>query len=412
MSALLVGETKHQHEGAYDMTHRKDDNAIENVLEALIDNGLEGMADAMATLMNEAMKLERSQFLGAGPHERTSERIGYANGFKDKTVRTRIGELKLAIPQVRDLPTWMDGFYPRSLERGLRSERALKLSLAEMYVNGVSTRRVKAITEQLCGFSISSTEVSRAAELLDEELEAWRTRPVGEVPYLVLDARYEKVRHGGQVRDCAVLLAVGVRDDGKRSILGVSVSLSEAEVHWRAFLSSLMARGMHGTCLVVSDDHEGLKAARKATLPSVPWQRCQFHLQQNAQAYVPRVAMRREVAEAIRAVFHAPDRVEADRMLARLVECYQKSAPKLVEWAEENLPEGLAVFQLPLSHRRRLQTVNGLERLNKEIARRTRVATLFPNEASLLRLVSALLVEISEEWETGRIYINLESNEA
>ena len=394
------------------MTHRKDDTAITSVLEVLIANGLEGMADAMATLLNEAMKLERSQFLGAGPHERTPERIGYANGYKDKTLRTRLGELKLAIPQVRDLPAWMDGFYPRALERGQRSERALKLALAEMYVNGVSTRRVKAITEQLCGLSISSTAVSRAAERLDEELEAWRTRPVGEIPYLVLDARYEKVRHGGQVRDCAVLLAVGVRGDGKRSVLGVSVSLSEAEVHWRAFLSSLMARGMHGTRLVVSDDHEGLKAARKATLPAVPWQRCQFHLQQNAQAYVPRVAMRREVAAAIRAVLHAPDRVEADRMLARLVSRYRKTAPKLADWAEANLPEGLTVLDLPPLHRRRLQTVNGLERLNKEIARRTRVATLFPNEASLERLVSALLVEISEEWETGRIYLNMESDEA
>jgi transposase-like protein len=306
----------------------------------------------------------------------------------------------------------MDGFYPRSLERGARSERALKLALAAMYVNGVSTRRVKAVTEQLCGLSISSSDVSRAAKRLDEEVEAWRTRPLGEIPYLVLDARYEKVRHGGQVRDCAVLLAIGVREDGKRSVLGVSVSLSEAEVHWRELLSSLMSRGMHGTRLVVSDDHEGLKAARKATLPSVPWQRCQFHLQQNAQAYVPRVAMRREVAEAIRVVFQAPDRAEAERMLSRLAGRYQKSAPKLVEWAEENLPEGLTVLDLPVAHRRRLQTVNGLERLNKEIARRTRVATLFPNEESLLRLVSALLIEISEEWETGRIYINLESDEA
>lgn len=394
------------------MTHRRDDNAIDSVLEVLIANGLDGVADAMATLMNEAMKIERSRFLGAGPHERTDERRGYANGYKDKTTHSRIGELQLRIPQVRDLPAWVDGFYPQALERGQRSERAFKLALAEMYVHGVSTRRVKAITEQLCGLSVSSSEVSRAAELLDADLEAWRCRPLGEVPYLVLDARYEKVRMDGHMLDCAVLIAVGVRDDGRRSVLGVSVSLSEAEVHWRQFLAELQKRGMHGTRLVVSDSHEGLKAARKATLPAVPWQRCQCHLQRNAQGYVPRVSMRREVAESIRAIFGAPNRAEADRQLALFVEQYRKSAPKLAAWAEENIPEGLTVFALPASHRRRLRTTNGLERLNKEIHRRTRVATLFPNEASLERLVSALLVEISEEWETGRIYISMESGEA
>jgi transposase-like protein len=402
----------HQHEGAYDMTHRKDDSAIESVLEVLIANGLEGMADAMATLMNEAMKIERSRFLGAGPHERTDERLGYANGYKGKTMHSRIGELQLRIPQVRDLPAWMDGFYPQSLERGQRSERALKLTLAEMYVHGVSTRRVKAITEQLCGLSVSSTEVSRAAELLDADLAAWRSRPLGEVPYLILDARYEKVRLDGRMRDCAVLIAVGVRKDGRRSVLGTSVSLSEAEVHWREFLASLQKRGMHGTQLVVSDSHEGLKAARKATLPSVPWQRCQCHLQRNAQAYVPRISMRKEVAEGLRAIFNAPNETEAARLLNHFANRYQKSAPKLADWAEENVPEGLTVFTLPPHHRRRLRTTNGLERLNKEIQRRTRVATLFPNEASLERLVSALLVEISEEWETGRIYIGMESDEA
>ena len=394
------------------MTHRRDDSAIDDVLEVLIANGLEGIADAMATLMNEAMKIERSRFLGAGPHERTDERLGYANGYKNKTTHSRLGELQLRIPQVRDLPAWMDGFYPQALERGQRSERAFKLALAEMYVQGVSTRRVKAITEQLCGLSVSSSEVSRAAALLDADLEAWRSRPLGEVPYLVLDARYEKVRMDGRMRDCAVLIAVGVRADGRRSVLGVSVSLSEAEVHWREFLASLQKRGMHGTRLVVSDSHEGLRAARKATLPAVPWQRCQCHLQRNAQAYVPRLSMRREVAEALRAIFGAPDQAEAERQLDLFVERYRKSAPRLSAWAEENIPEGFAVFDLPPSHRKRLRTTNGLERLNKEIRRRTRVATLFPNEASLERLVSALLVEISEEWETGRIYISMESGEA
>lgn len=391
------------------MTHRPEDTTISNVMETLIEHGFEGMAEAVALLLNEAMKIERSEFLGAGPYERSPNRIGSGNGFKDKRVKTRVGEMALRVPQVRGIAAGLAGFYPRSLEKGLRSERALKLAVAEMYVSGVSTRRVADITQQLCGFDVSSTEVSRAAKLLDEELETWRNRPLGEVPYLLLDARYEKVRHGGSVVDCAVLVAIGVREDGKRSVLGTSVALSEAEIHWRLFMSSLLERGMHGMRQVTSDDHKGLQNARKATMPSVPWQRCQFHLQQNAQAYVPKMSMRTEVAGAIRNVFNAPDRTEADRQLKSLVNRYRDTAPKLSVWAEANIPEGLTVFELPAPYRKRLRTTNGLERVNKEIKRRTRVATLFPNEESLLRLVSAILAEISEDWETSKIYINVKA---
>ena len=193
-------------------------------------------------------------------------------------------------------------FYPQSLEKGQRSERALRLAVAEMYVQGVSTRRVVEITRELCGLDVSSTDVSRAAALLDQELEQWRTRPLGRFEYLVLDARYEKVRHGGCVRDCALLTAIGIDEAGKRSVLGTSVSLSEAEVHWREFLASLQERGLHGVELVVSDDHKGLRAALTARFAGVTWQRCQFHLQQNAQAYVPRKALRRQVVQYARRV--------------------------------------------------------------------------------------------------------------
>ncbi len=282
-----------------------------------------------------------------------------------------------------------------------------KLAIAEMYVTGVSTRKVAQITQALCGFDVSSTQVSRATQLLDEELDRWRTRPLGEIPYLILDARYEKVRHGGCVVDMALLIAIGLQADGRRSILGVSVSLSEAEVHWRTFLTGLLERGVHGVRLIVRDDHAGLKPARQATLPSVPWQRCQYHLQQNAQAYVPKVAMRAEVAQAIRDVFNAPNQQEADRLLALMVTRYQEIAPALAQWAEDNIPEGLTVFLLPKAHRVRLRTTNGLERLNRQIKRRTRVVSLFPNEAALVRLASALLVEIDEEWLTGKIYLNM-----
>jgi transposase-like protein len=391
--------------------HEAQPTAIENALELLSESGLGAMAEAMQTLLNEAMKLERAAFLRAEPGERTDDRIGYANGFKNKGLRTRAGELALRVPQVRPLPGGAPlGFYPKALERGLRSERALKLAIAEMYVQGVSTRRVTEITQQLCGLDVTSTDVSRAAAELDAQLTAWRERPLGRCAYLVLDARYEKLRHGGAVRDCAVLVAMGVREeDGKRTLLGVSVSLSEAEVHWRAFLESLRKRGLEVTTLITSDDHAGLRAARRAVFPNVPWNRCQFHLQQNAQAYVPSVALRPQVARDLRSVFNASDRAEAEERLAKLVAKYRKSAPKLAEWMETNVPEGLTVFALPEAHRRRLRTTNALERLNRELHRRTRVATLFPNEASLLRLVSAMAAEISEEWETGRIYLNPES---
>jgi transposase-like protein len=363
------------------------------------------MSEAVRIMLNEAMRIERSQVIEAGPYERSERRRGYANGFKPKTLETRLGPLTVQVPQTRGVE-----FYPSALEKGVRSERALKLAVAEMYVQGVSTRRVTAVMEQLCGLEVSSTQVSRATKLLDEELNAWRQRPLGEVPYLVLDARYEKVRHGGSVISCAVLIAVGVTPDGRRALLGVSVSLSEAEVHWREFLSGLQDRGLHGVKLVVSDDHAGLKAAREARFAGVPWQRCQFHLQQNAGHYVPRISMRSEVAADLRAVFDAPDRPEADRQLGIAVRKYEKTAPKLASWLAANVPDSLTVFAFPPAHRRRLRTSNLLERLNKEIKRRTRVATLFPNEASLLRLVSAVLMEISEEWETDKIYLRMENS--
>jgi putative transposase len=384
------------------MTHQLQTTALDEIGQLLAEQGFDGLADALRVLLNEVMKLERSAALGAGPYQRAEGRAGYANGFKPKTVQTRVGALTLAVPQTRGVE-----FYPSALEKGLRSERALKLAVAEMYVQGVSTRKVAAITEKLCGLEVTTAQVSRAAQALDAELEKWRSRPLGETPYLILDARYEKVRHGGQVRSCAVLVAIGIDPEGKRSVLGVSVSLSEAEAHWRDFLASLAARGLHGVKLVVSDAHGGLKPALDARLTGVPWQRCQFHLMKNALAYMPRAEMQAEVVADLRGIFDAPDRPEAERRLGAAVKKYRTSAPRLSDWLEENLAEGLAVFAVPRSHRRRLRTSNMLERLNEELKRRTRVAGLFPNDASLLRLVSAVLMEISDEWETNRKYLTM-----
>ena len=374
------------------------------VLELLTEHGFDGMAQAMQTLFNEAMKIERSAALGAQPYERSDERHGYANGYKPKTVRTRVGKLEWAVPQTRGI-----SFYPSSLERGQRSDRALKLAIAEMYLQGVSTRKVTAVMEELCGLDVTSMQVSRAVQALDEELTLWRNRPLGETPYVLLDARYEKVRIGGTVVSSALLVAIGITPDGQRTVLGVSVAISEAEVHWRDFLADIQSRGLHGVRVIVSDDHAGLRAALESRFRGVPWQRCQFHLAKNMLDYVPKGLSQEEASDELRSVFNAPDRVEADRLLARMVDKYADLAPKLADWLETNVPEGLTVLDFPTKHRRRLRTNNLLERLNRELKRRTRVATLFPNEASLLRLATAVLMETDEEWQTQKRYLSMKT---
>ena len=373
---------------------------IEQVLELLQQQGTDGLLEAARILLDAAMLFERERFLNAAPYERTAERRDYANGFKPKRLRTRLGDLDLRIPQVRN-----GDFYPQALERGTRSERAVKLALAEMYVQGVSTRKVKAITEQLCGFEVSSSQVSRATAALDEHFKQWRERPLGEMAYLQVDARYEKVREGGLVVDEAVLQAIGIDREGRRHSLGLSVSRSEAEIHWREFLQSLVGRGLCGVRLITSDDHSGLEAARKAIFPGVPWQRCQFHLQQNAGQYVTRLEQRKEAAADLRAVFNAPSRVEAERLLQAMVKKYAESAPRLSRWLEENVPQGLTVFGFPIEHQRRLRTTNLSERVNRELKRRTRVVGIFPNAASLERLATAILIEIDEDWQSGVRYL-------
>lgn len=385
------------------MTYARDCTLSDELLEQVAEHGLEGLPELLRIVINAAMAAEREKYLCAKSYERSSERRGHANGYKDKTVATRVGKVAFDVPQVRE-----GGFYPQALERGLRSERALTLTLAEMYVQGVSTRKVAAITERLCGHEVSSMQVSRATAQMDEVLEVWRTRPLSQIVYLYLDARYEKVRQEGHVADAAVLVAAGVDRAGRRQLLGVSVALSEQEAHWRAFLQSLVERGLSGVQLIISDAHFGLKAARQAVFGGVPWQRCQFHLQQNASQYVPRQEMKSEVAADIRAIFNAPNRHEAEALLRKAVDKYAKSAAKLATWLESNLPEGLTVFAFPEPHRRLIRTTNGLERVNRELKRRTRVVGIFPNPAACLRLVTAIAIEISDEWFTNRTYLTME----
>ena len=379
-----------------------------DLINLLLQGGLgDGLPRIAEILINAAMLVERTKHLGAGPYERIEARNGHANGFKPRAFHTSMGGLDLAMPQVRgcDAP-----FRTTLLEKGSRSDRALKAAIASMYIEGVSTRRVSKVMGELCGFEVSSTQVSNLTAELDAEFTKWRDRPLPEISHLFADATYYKVRIDGNVRDCATLIAIGIRrDNGKRIVLGVSCAISEAEIHWRGFFTSLKERGIGIPDSVTSDAHEGLRAALRATLNSSLWLRCQFHLQQNAQAYVPAKELKLKVAADIRRIFNADDRAHAEAKLEDFVKTHEKSAPRLAAWAEQNIPEGLAVFSFPESSRKRLRTSNMCETLNSQIKRRTRVVGLFPNESSLLRLVTGILMEISEEWETGKIYLQPET---
>jgi putative transposase len=391
---------------------KRQDMALAALMEHLIEHGAESMGTVFAQVFDLAMQIERERFLGAQLYERNPDRQGYANGYKPKRIDTPAGTVTVNVPKTAGHDA--EPFYPQSLERGRRSVRAVMLAVAEMYIKGVSTREAEAVMREFGIESLSSSQVSRAAKLLDDELAAWRTRPLGETNYLILDARYEKMRHGGVVRDAAVLSAIGIGPDERRRILGVSIALSEAEVHWRAFLESLQRRGMCGVEYVVCDDHTGLRVARKAVLGGAKWQRCQFHLAHNAIHHAPNIAIRKRIGTELRAVWNANTLTAAETVLADLVSSYRETAPKLAGWLEKNIPEGLTVFSLPDHHRRRMRTSNPMERaVQQELKRRTQKVRVFPNEASLDRLVSAVLVEIDDKWAADtKAYIKWECQDA
>lgn len=370
----------------------------EGIMEVLTDYGFTGnIAITLEHLLNELMVMQRREHINATPYERHAERLDQANGFKPKRFNTRMGRLNLRIPQTRHTD-----FYPSCIEKGLRSERALFCAIAEMYIQGVSTRKVTKILDELCGCQVSSTQVSRITAQLDEDIDAWRTRSLGEFTHLMMDARYEAVRYGGSIRDLAVIWAIGIRPDGRREVLGVTVSLSEAEIFWRDFLKSLTNRGLHGVQYIVSDDHEGLKKALKSVFPNVAWQRCQTHLSRNAQDHVKSKVNKDAVAQDIRDIFQSSSLQSAQHRLAHFVKDWAKSEPKLTSWTEDNMPQGFTVFEQPKKHRKHLRTTNPIERFNQELKRRSKVVRIFPNEAACLRLMSAVLIEFHEEWLDGR----------
>ncbi len=362
------------------------------------------LKEIVERVLQELLEAEMTEHVGAAPYQRTTERKGQRNGHKPRTLRTRVGTLNLLVPQDRE-----GTFSTRLFSRYQRNEKALVLALMEMYVEGISTRKVKDVTEELCGTSFSKSLVSSLAARLDAELEVWRSRPLEAeaYPYLFVDARYEKVRVDRRVVNQGVLVVSGVRDDGFREILAVEVADTESEATYQELFRSLKRRGLSGVELVVSDDHEGLKSAISRHFQGASHQRCQFHYARNLLGMVGYVK-RKELAADLRAIFAAPDRKQALTIASTVAEKWRKKGnEKVAERIEEHVEECLTCLAFPESHRRRIRTTNGLERLNQEIKRRTRVVRIFPNKKSCLRLVTALVVEQSEEWITGRRYLDL-----
>ena len=362
------------------------------------------LKEIVERVLQELLEAEMTEHVGAAPYERSTERKGHRNGHKPRTLRTRVGTLNLLVPQDRE-----GTFSTRLFSRYQRNEKALVLALMEMYVEGVSTRKVKDVTEELCGTSFSKSLISSLAGRLDAELEAWRSRPLEAkaYPYLFVDARYEKVRVDRRVVSQGVLLVSAVRDDGFREICGLEVADTESEATYQELFRSLKRRGLSGVELVVSDDHEGIKAAVSRHFQGASHQRCQLHYARNLLGMVG-YAKRKELAADLRAIFAAPDREQALTIASTVAEKWRKKGyEKVAERIEEHVEECLTCLAFPESHRRRIRTTNGLERLNQEIKRRTRVVRIFPNKKSCLRLVTALAVEQSEEWITGRRYLDM-----
>jgi putative transposase len=355
-------------------------------------------------VVQELLEAEMTEHIGAAPYERGEGRTGHRNGHKPRTLRTRVGTLNLLVPQDRE-----GTFSTRLFSRYQRNEKALVLALMEMYVEGVSTRKVKDITEALCGTSFSKSLVSSLAGRLDAELKAWRSRPLRAkaYPYVFVDARYEKVRVGHRVVGQGVLVVSAVRDDGLREILGVEVADTESEATYQELFRSLKGRGLSGVEMVVSDEHEGLKAAVARHFQGASHQRCQVHYSRNLLGMVG-TAKRKELGADLRAIFAAPAPEPALALASSVAEKWRaKGYSKIEEHIEEHIEECLSCLAFPESHRRRIRTTNGLERLNQEIKRRTRVVRIFPNREACLRLVTALAVEQSEEWVTGRRYLDM-----
>jgi transposase-like protein len=347
------------------------------------------------------LEVEMEECLQAGKHERSDQRLGYRSGYYRRRLITRVGTLVLRVPQDR-----AGQFSTQVFAQYQRSEKALVAALAQMYVQGVSTRKVAAITEELCGHEFSASSISAITQKLDEQLAQFsRRRLADEFPYVVVDARYERVREGGVIVSRAILIALGIDWAGRRQVLAVEYANRESQSSWREFLLGLKERGLHGVQFIVSDDHPGLKAAIREVLPGVWWQRCYVHFLRNALDYLPRKADD-DCLQELRWMYERRNVEEARRDLRLWLEKWAVKYPKLCAWAEANIEETWTFYRLPVAHHKHMKSTNLLERFNQEIKRRTLVVRIFPDEASCLRLIRAVASEQHEEWMEGSRYLN------
>jgi putative transposase len=369
----------------------------------LKDSKDDGVAKLLESVLNQILKAQVTEQLEAEPYERTEERKGYRNGFYPHRMTTRVGTITLRVPRIRG-----GKFSTELFARYQRSEQALVLALMEMVVNGVSTRKVARITEELCGTEFSRSTVSELCKRLDPVVSAWNARPLQDerYPFVIVDAMVLKVREEGRVRARGVLIAIGVNEKGYREVLGLMLGDSESEASWSEFFSWLKTRGLRGVDLVVSDHHAGLVRAIRQHFQGVTWQRCQTHTLRNVLDATPR-AWREEVHARVRACLEAPDPETARLLLNRVLEDFESKAPKAMAILGAAFEDATAVLALPEKYRKRLRTTNSLERLNEEVRRRDRVIRIFPNRASAVRLLGALLMEIDEKWSSGRKYLDM-----
>jgi putative transposase len=384
------------------MTPKKNTAGASKLRELLLEDEdlLRGL---MKQALEQVLEAEMSAALGAGKSERSEGRLGYRSGYYGRSLITRVGKLELRVPQDRQ-----GRFRTEVFARYQRSEKALVHAVMEMYIQGVSTRKVKAITEELCGHEFSASTVSEMVQKLDEELDAFAHRHLGEeYPYLILDARYEKVRERGTVRSQAVLIAIGINREGRRCVLGVELANRESTTSWKDLLQGLRQRGLRGVEFVVSDDHAGLRRAIAEVLTEATWQRCYVHFLRNALDYLPRKGDDDCLME-LRWLYDRRDLEEARRDLAAWLGKWTPRYPKLCLWVEENIDSTLSFYRLPREHHKHLKSTNMLERLMEELKRRTLVVRIFPNDESCLRLVRALAVEIHENWIEAIRYLNME----
>lgn len=372
-------------------------------VKALLEGDGDYLRKMVQSIVQATLEAEMSEAIGAEKGERTGARLSYRSGHYPRSLVTRVGTLELKVPQDRS-----GKFSTELFERYQRSEKALVAALAEMYVQGVSTRKVKAVTEELCGHGFSASSISAINKTLDKDLQAFCERKLLEpYPYLIVDARYERVREAGVIASQAVLVAVAVDWEGRRQVLGAELANRESRSSWKDFLAGLKARGLHGVEFVVSDSHEGLKAAIREVLPEALWQRCYVHFLRNALDHLPRKHLD-DCLQELRWVYDRRDLAEARRDIAQWLAKWQAKYPKLTSWAEDAIEETLSYYRLPLAHHKHMKSTNMLERLNQELKRRTLVVRIFPSGESCLRLIRALAVETHENWLEATRYLNME----